>query len=93
MQTSRSPKTYRRETPASQQGELDETVLLNGLRWFAKNSRLDSRRIAQLVGVSSVTLGGWIDGTVQPRKAKLLDIKSFLGSHAPECLLPEKSRH
>jgi hypothetical protein len=71
------------ETPVAQRHELDEDALLEGLRKYVKDSRLNIRRIAQLIGVSSITLEGWIDGRVEPRKAKLLDIESFLGSHAP----------
>jgi hypothetical protein len=90
MQSRRSRKRQLWETPPSQADDLDEKALLDGLRQFAKNSRLDARRIALLIGVSSATLDGWMGGTVQPRKAKLLDIKSFLGNHAPECLLSKK---
>jgi hypothetical protein len=87
MGSPRSRKQQLWETAPAQLDDLDEKALLDGLRKFVKNSRLDMRRIALLMGVSSATLEGWMGGTVQPRKAKLLDIKSFLGNHAPDCLL------
>jgi hypothetical protein len=84
MPRGRSRKEGTRETPSPQRQELDEEMLLDELRRFVKDSRLNRRRIAQLIGVSSITLQGWIGGTVEPRKAKLLDIKSFLQSHVPD---------
>ena len=89
MRSRRSSKRQFWES-TTQPDDLDEKALLDGLRQFVKNSRLDVRRIALLMGVSSATLGGWMGGTVQPRRAKLLDIKSFLGNHAPDCLLSKK---
>jgi hypothetical protein len=90
MRSRRSRQRQLWETSTTQTDDLDEKALLDGLRQFVKNSRLDVRRIALLMGVSSATLGGWMGGTVQPRRAKLLDIKSFLGNHAPDCLLSKK---
>jgi hypothetical protein len=80
-------KKGRRKAPATQLDELDEEALVEALRRFVGNSRLSTRRIAGFMGVSSITLDGWIGGTIRPRKKKLLDIKSFLGCHAPDCLL------
>jgi DNA-binding transcriptional regulator YiaG len=84
-----SRKAGRRNAPAPQLDELDEEALLDELRRFVKNCRLSKPRIALLMGVSVGSLNGWIEGTIEPRKAKLLDIESFLKSHAPAYLRRE----
>jgi hypothetical protein len=74
----RSCKRGTGETPTPQRDELEKEPLLRELRVFVEDSRLSRDRIARLMGVESITLNKWIDGTVEPHKSKLLDIKSFL---------------
>jgi transcriptional regulator with XRE-family HTH domain len=74
----------RRESGYTAGGE--EQPLLAALRLFVKVSGLRVSRIAQLMGVGETTLAKWLAGTARPSPKKLIEIKSFLGWHAPESL-------
>jgi transcriptional regulator with XRE-family HTH domain len=64
----------------------EEQPLLAALRHFVKVSGLRVPRIAQLMGVGETTLAKWLSGKARPSPKKLIEIKSFLGWHAPESL-------
>src|SRR5260370_40951457 len=76
--------TDRRSSGCTASGE--EQPLLAALRLFVRMSGLRVPRIAQLMGVGETTLTKWLAGTARPSPKKLIEIKSFLGWHAPESL-------
>ena len=74
------------QTEGTVRSELDGQALLGDLRRFVEEAELSIPRIAELMGVYGATLSIWIAGTAKPHRTKLLEIKGFLESHAPEYL-------
>ena len=74
------------QTEGTVLSELDGQALLGDLRRFVEEAELSIPRIAELMGVYSAILSMWIAGSAKPRRTKLLEIESFLASHAPEYL-------
>jgi len=74
------------QNEATVRSDLEEQALLDELKRFVEDTKLSIYRIAELMGVYGATLSIWIAGTAKPHRAKLLEIKGFLESHAPEYL-------
>jgi len=69
----------------------EEQSLLAALRYFVKMSGLRVSRVAQLMGVGETTLAKWLSGSARPTPKKLVEIKDFLGWHAPKSLTSSDS--
>ena len=86
MQGNRDQTGSGKRTSEVSPGELEGRKLLSKLSKFVADSDLSIYRIAQLMGVSGRTLKTWISGAAKPRRDKLLEIRSFLDLHGPQCL-------
>ncbi len=61
-------------------------VLVLNLKRFVNESGLSHSRVAQILGVSSVTLLAWIYGRAKPRRSSLERIEIFLAYYGPRYL-------
>jgi transcriptional regulator with XRE-family HTH domain len=68
---------FRDQTKTVVLEESDEHVVLCDLIRFVEDSDKSLPQIAELMGVSGVTLSMWIAGTARPPASKLLEIKRF----------------
>jgi transcriptional regulator with XRE-family HTH domain len=63
---------------------------LEALRSFIQQSRLSEYRVAQMMGVSSNALKGWLNGASHPRPGSQTEIRAFLEQHGPRVLTRNK---
>jgi CheY-like chemotaxis protein len=71
-------------------GGREDQILFSALRRFVGDSKLSGPRIARLMGVGESTLSAWLAGKRKARRAKLLELESFLSRHAPKHLNDSK---